>query len=196
MKLLVFGSSHAKRLMWYDKAKFCRIKDTPVKFYYNHNSGKSFEYFLENPTEIDRALKICPDFIVVIFGGNSINFASDKQSLIRPCTQFYDLLRSKLNRINPNAIVIATPVTRRYIYDGSHDTPPPGRFLKLRDYINDRIRTLKNTDYVLRITGPKNLDNESCLTDGVHYDDSGHKFLRDKIINKIAYHLYPEDFKN
>ena len=194
MKLLVFGSSHAKRLMWYDRKKFYSIKDTPVKLYYKHFTGQSFEYFLKNPHEIENAIACCPDFVVVIFGGNSVCFSSTKQSLVGACTQFYDLLRSKLNQINPKALIIATPVTRRYVYDGDHDTPPPRRFLKLRDYINDRIRTLRNKDYVLRITGPNNLDHKKYMVDGVHYDDRGHKFLLEKILNKIAFILYPEDF--
>ena len=125
MKVVLFGSSFFKYLSFHDKKRIHDVGNAKAHFYYQHFSGKSFEDFMNDANSIDRVLRSIPDIVVVHFGGNSISNTRTKRELIDNCTRFYDLLRERLNIINPNAVVIASPIISRYVYDNKFDTPPP-----------------------------------------------------------------------
>ena len=189
MKVLVFGSSIIKYLKAHDREKKHKIGNINAKFYYRGFSGKSFEFFINNAPAIDDVLtsyNIIPDYVIVHLGGNSITTNSTRATLVASCTQFYDLLRARLDIINPNAIVIASPVLQRYVYNYNYDTPQPTQYNTLRNHINDRIRILRCIDFMLRTTGPNNLDNEKSFRDGVHLKSKGNDFLLGEIIHKVG----------
>ena len=73
MNCLTFGSSIARDLMYFDQIRQYEISGTPVTFEYAPFSGKSYEYFIRRPNKIDKGLSGNPDFILVIFGANSIS---------------------------------------------------------------------------------------------------------------------------
>ena len=189
MKVLVFGSSIIKYLKAHDRKKNHKIGDIDAQFYYRGFSGKSFEFFIDNAPAIDAVLtsyNIVPDYVVVHLGGNSISINSTRATLIASCTQFYDLLRARLNIINPKAMVIASPVLQRYVYDYNYDTPQPRQYNTLRNHINDRIRVLRCIDFMLRTTGPNNLDNKDSFSDGIHLTSKSNDLLLGEIIHKVG----------
>ena len=189
MQVLLFGSSFFKYLSYYDKKRVHKVGNTRAYFSYKHFTGKSFEEFMNDADAIDRVLRTVsvPDYVVVHFGGNSISNATTKRVLIDNCTRFYDLLRERLDLVNPNAIIVASPIILRYVYNNRFDTPLPARFNTLRNYVNERMRVLKTVDYMLRTTGPNNFDNKNSLRDNVHLNYDAEKDFLEAIISKIAH---------
>ena len=72
MRVLVFGSSLARDLWEFDRIRLYFIAGVKVEFTYKFYKGKSYEYFIDHPDEIEKALSCQPDLVLVIFGANSI----------------------------------------------------------------------------------------------------------------------------
>ena len=78
MKVLIFGSSLARDLKYFDQEACKYICAIRFKFVHRYYSGKSFEFMKANPKCIEDALSCKPDFVLVIFGANSISTDVEK----------------------------------------------------------------------------------------------------------------------
>ena len=189
-KILVFGSSLASGLESYDTQRNYFLKGYSVEFLYSSHRGKSYEFFIDKPKTFDEILNCNPDYIVVIFGGNSISTEVPKSVVLKNCRIFYQQLYDRAILINPNVKIIATSLPMRYVYNYSHNTPIPDEYKKLRNYVNQRIKSLTCKHFVLNICGPNNLDNvEYYKADGVHFNYLGKKRFFQIILDKIEYIL-------
>ena len=170
-RCLTFGSSLARDIETYDQIRKYNIAGIPVIFEYACFSGKSYEYFIERPNKIDEVLSCAPDLILVIFGANSISTKIKKRQLLKNCSTFYNLLHEKIQLHCPKAEIIAHQVPLRFVYDHSHNTPDPDAFKLLRDYLNQKVRTLRTVNHILPIGGSDwtRLDHEEYFRDGVHF---------------------------
>lgn len=188
-KLLLFGSSHVAYLRNYDITRVHHLSGEKVRFIYRPFSGKSFEFFINNPYLIDRVLRCVPDYILVLFGGNSIKYTVQKSEVLTNCRIFYEILHEKIQLINPNAIIIAHQVPLRFNRNpnNKHHCPPPQEFKIFRDYLNNKIKKLWCKHYMILIGGPNCLDNESMFRDGVHLNVAGLKIQLLLIIEKLDF---------
>ena len=189
MKLLIFGSSLVRDLQFFDTEDFHFIRAIRFKFIYRPYSGQSFEYILAKPHLIDKALKCKPDYVLVIFGANSISTEVEKKTVLESCRNFYNLLYERLMQINSRAKVIATEIPMRYVYTFDHDTPQPEEYRKFRRSMNSKIECLKSKHHILRLSGQDRLENEICLKDGVHYTPQALDTFFTLIIKVLQYIL-------
>ena len=189
MKLLIFGSSYCKYLSRYDKIRYHKIGKNLVKFEYEYFSGKSYEYFIDDPNKIDDVLSCKPDFVLVIFGGNSISTKRPKQQLLINCRTFYQLLNAKLKAVNPCAKIIAHQLPLRFVTNGKYDTPDPETFRNLRNAVNEKVRKLPTKDYILLTASKNKLDNPNLYCDRVHFNEDGLKIQLNCIIAKLKFIL-------
>ena len=187
-KVLILGSSFANKLDYFDQKKSYIIAGVRVKFFYRGFSGESYQHLLNNPSEIDDALVICPDAVITIIGGNSIKTTVDKKVILDNCRDFHRLVSDKLKVINPNALLCASQVPLRFNRDPTNkfNCPPPAEFKIARDFINKKLKTVKGVDQLLLIGGPNRLDNPDLFkSDGTHFSQFGlevqHRLIRAKI---------------
>ena len=194
MKVLVFGSSQARDLYLFDDETIHYIRAIRFKFFYKFHSGKSFEYILSNPHLIDEALNCRPDFVIVIFGANSVSTEVEKKNVLDACRDFYQLLYTKLNQQNVNAKLIASECPMRYVYNLNHNTPPPPEFFKFRRSLIKKIDCLREKHYKLRLSGKARLESEVCYRDGVHFTPEGLQTFFSNIIGCLQYILDKESW--
>ena len=173
MKCLIFGSSLARDLRYLDRQRSFIISGHRVEFTYAPFTGKSYEYFIDNPSKISQVLRSNrPNYIIVIFGGNSISTKVPTRVVLKNCQIFFELLRESVQNICPHAKVIAHQVPLRFVYNGFKDTPDPETFRKVRNYLNHKLRFLPTIDYILAIGGSDwtRLDHEQYFRDGIHFE--------------------------
>ena len=175
IKTLIFGSSLCNKLESFDRKKNHTIKGKKFVFRYRGFSGESFENFIDQPNRIDNILiEDVPDVIVVIFGGNSISTLIEPPIVYRWAKDFYALLKARLNIFNPSAVIVASEICMRYVYNGFKDTPLPDRFDKIRHQVNLKIRDSPNKDYLFRVEGQGRLDHRRNYDKyGVHLSETG-----------------------
>ena len=191
-KLLIFGSSISRDLKNFDTRKFYKINGVQFKFIYRDFSGKSFEHFLKpkNHYLLDSVLSCRPDYVLVIFGGNSINAFVERDSVLDAARDFYSLLNEKLSTVNPNGKIIASQVPLRFVRKpNKHNTPPPDEYAKFRKALNKKINCLRSKHHMLVIGGPGNLDSEEYFRDGIHFTDVGQEMLLNIILSTLSYIL-------
>lgn len=191
MLALIFGSSLARDIRDYDQKHQYLIAGYTVTTKYACFRGKSYEYFIDHPWEFDEVLKCKPDLIVVIFGANSISTKLEKKDLLINCRTFYELLRAKVDIYCSKALVIAHQLPLRFVYDNSHDTPDPATFKRLRDYVNQKVRTLRTVDYILPIAGSDwtRLDHEEYFRDGIHFECFAIEIQFELILKRLEFIL-------
>ena len=188
MKLLILGSSHAKYLKKYDRRRVRNILGEQVFFNYQEFSGKGFEYFIDNPGEIDDVIAYKPDMVLVILGGNSISTERTKRTLLNNCRTFYQLLRDRLDILSPNTKIIASQVFLRWVYNNNYNTPKPEPYKTARNYLNNYINKLRTKDYTLLVAGKTKLDKRKHFKDGIHLKHSGLK-VQFQILNSLLEHI-------
>lgn len=193
MIVLFLGSSLTKYAEEYDDEILHYIRAIKFKFEYKYYSGKSFEYMVRNPHLIDRALECNPDFIIVIFGANSISTKVQQKNVLDSCRDFYSILHEKSMNRNHNIKIIASECPMRYVYDNNHNTPVPQDFWKFRRYLNKKIGGLKSKHYTLRLSGDERLELKSCYSDGVHFSARGLKIFFEQTIKCLQYILDKEN---
>ena len=195
MRLLIIGSSYARDIRNRYPFQSQEIAGNTVEIYYKFFPGKSYEYMLDNPNLIDSALSCVPDFIVTIFGGNSISNNTSKAYLIDKCRSFYQLLHDKVKICNPSALIIAHQIPLRFVYDNYKDTPKPQEFKKLRDQLNEKVRKLSTVHHILLIAGPNRLDHIDCYrcernsANRIHFTPDSIEYQFNRIISKISFLL-------
>ena len=145
--VLIFGSSLCRDLSTLDECRVYKIRGVELEFRYRFFSGKSFDYFLENPHLLYDILSdngnTAPDIVLTIFGGNSIATNTPNTQLYAEARNFFSLLRAELNLLNPSAIIVASEIPKRYIYNHYKKTPRPGyKGFKSNDLNHDLNRDL------------------------------------------------------
>ena len=132
MKILVFGSSYCRDICEVDKVHNRVFHGINVEFIHRFFPGKSFEYFLETPSRIDTVLSSNPDYILVLFGGNSISTITPKKEILDNCRDFYDILYHKAILRNPDCKIVASQVPLRFVNKRNrHHTPFPKELKKI-----------------------------------------------------------------
>ena len=183
MKILIIGSSYCKHLKNFDRHHHKQIHGINTEFVYRDFSGKSFDYFLQRPFLIDEVLKEEPDYILSIFGGNSISTTVPKKLVLENCRDFYNLLSDKAKSVNPHCKIVASQVPLRFIYTpNKHNTPAPAELKKFRNSINHKLRSVRGVDHILNIGGPGRLDNETLYRDGIHFNNTGLRLQLELIV--------------
>ena len=190
MLYLIFGSSFAGYLERHDTIKFRLVGHTTVEFRYHAFSGAGYARFLEDPGCLDEVLSCRPDFVLTILGANSITKGIDRTRLWRQCRSFYELLRESLDRVNPDAKIIAHQLPMRYVYNGRHRTPRPTLFKPLRDHINKKLKWCPQVDYLLLTAGKNKLDRRGWYKrDGVHFTQAALRFQLNLILAQLHWIL-------
>ena len=195
LTLLIFGSSFVRDLSFFDRGnKIHFLAGRYVKFVYRYFPGKSFEHFLEpkNYSLIDNVIQCNPDFVCVIFGGNSIKKDLECDNILVSCRDFYTLLNRRYLSLNPRGIIIASQVLLRFIRDpdNKHQCPDPDTFRSYRNQLNRKINSLPTKHNMLIVAGPNNLDNEKYFKrkDGTHLTWEG-KSLQFRILLRTLSNL-------
>ena len=188
MKLLIFGSSLARDLSWYYPPGSYTIGGKTVDIVYESFPGKSFEFFIANPTKIDRVLNYHrPQLVLVIFGANSISTNLPKKNLLENSRTFYQLLKDSSLKYSPEIKIIAHQVPLRFVYNGFKNTPKPDCFKLIRTTLNNKIRKLKSIDYYLAIGGSDwtRLYHEEYFRDGIHFECFAIEIQFELIVRKL-----------
>ena len=190
IKVCIFGSSLCKYLKKFDRFKIHFIAGYKVQFIYRPFSGKSYEYFLEYPHEIDRALRCRPHYVLTILGANSIKTTVSLDTLYDRAWHFYHLLHSKLKVIDSRSKIIVHQLPLRFVTNGYKNCPDPETFKETRDKLNEKIRKFKSKHHVLLTAGPSKLDNPDYYRrDGTHFNKAGLKLQLNCIKAKFEYLL-------
>ena len=195
MRLLVFGSIYARDIKNRHPTNSLEIAGNNIDITYRCYPGKSYEFFLQNPHLIDAVLACVPDFVITIFGGNSITINTSKSYLVNTCKSFYQLLFDKLKIINPNALIISHQIPLRFVFNQFKDTPKPEDFKKLRDHLNEKVRKLATVHHILLIAGPNRLDHIDCFRhernsrNRIHFTTDSIDYQYNRIVSKIEYIL-------
>ena len=175
--VLIFGSSIARDLRNFDDTRVYYINGQRTRFIYRVFPGKSFEYFLvpKNKWLIANVLKCKPDFVCVMFGGNSIKMGIEWKDVLTSCREFYGLLYRKYMEVNPAGQIIASQLLLRFNRNPKNrfKCPEPIEYESFRDLINRKLNKLRTKHHLLIIAGPNNLDNEKWFRDGTHLTWSG-----------------------
>ena len=170
--LLLFGSSLARDLNDFDTVKIHTIAGRKVRFVYRFFPGRFFEYFLipKKRYLINTVLKCKPDFVCVIFGGNSINWEVKWDDVLDSCKAFFGLLYERFMSINPEGKIIASQVLLRFNRnpDNVHKCPDPIVYKSFRNLINRKLNKLRTKHHMMIVAGPNNLDDETLFRDGTH----------------------------
>ena len=191
LKLLVFGSSLARDLASFDKKRVHKVYGKQVKFIYRFFPGKSFEHFLEkrNRWKINDVLKCKPDFICVIFGGNSIKMGINWDDVLVSCRNFYQLLFDRFMSFNPRGKIIASQVILRFNRNPNNRfrCPDPDTFRSFRNLINRKLNKLRSRHHMLIVAGRNNLDDESLFLDGTHLNVYGQEIQFHILVRTLAH---------
>ena len=173
LEVLIFGSSLCRDLETLDERRYYEVRGIVIHFSYKPFSGKSFEHFVDTPSNFDDIVALKPDIILSIFGGNSIS--SKKSDLVHYfyAKRFYAILRKKFDQINPSTIIVASEIPMRYVYNGYKNTPRPHIFRAIRHRINLKIRNSNAKQFLCRLEGDGRLDKKSLYRDGVHLKIKG-----------------------
>ena len=93
-RITVFGSSHCKYLSELDLSHNINISGVQCSFKYDHYSGKSFEDFLSpwGQEEVKKVVSDGPNYVILLFGGNSINTKVSRAYVMQNCTAFFQLV--------------------------------------------------------------------------------------------------------
>ena len=190
MLALTLGSSLVGQLEAHDTVKHRLVGNTWVRFTYRSFSGAGYERFLHDPNILDEVLSCRPDLVYTILGANSISKRSTKEGLWRKCRRFHELLRDKLDRVNPEARIIACQLPMRYVYNGRHQTPRPKQFKVLRDHVNKKLKWCPQVDHLLLTAGKNKLDARRYYKhDGVHFSKAALRFQLNSLVAQLHWIL-------
>ena len=194
MRVLAFGSSLARDLGDFDQQKSRIIAGVQVDFTYRAFPGTSYEHFLSQPWLIDEVLECQPDYVLTIFGGNSIKRSVEPGVLYDNARAFFNLLKRKLQTVNPAGKIIAHQIPLRFVTNGFYDCPKPKEFAKIRNNLNRKVMNFGSTDYILLIAGrgPDKLDKRSLFKDGIHFKPTGLRLQLARVIAKLEHILVQE----
>ena len=210
VKINVFGSSHCKYLSGVDLSGFNDTSGSAIADYHYHTisgikcrleffhySGKSYEFFLApgGAEEVRKVVANCPDYIIVLFGGNSISTTVSRAEVLKSCTEFYKMVYQEYMNVNPNGKIIASQLLMRYSrIPNDFNTPGPDEYKAFRNLINRKIYHLVKREFkhfMLIVAGPK-LDQRQYFNRlGVHLKPKYYRKLYDLMLSSIG-HALPE----
>ena len=184
-KVLIFGHSYARDLKTFDS----RICGPLIQTNYKFIPGSSFTTYNENNKLIESAVAYGPDIVCVILGGNSITNVIPKAELFVNCRTFYETLRSELDKVNPDALIVAAQAELRFVsVPNKHETPGPEEFRLKRNYFNNYLSKLKTKDYLIVVGGPAKLDHQCYYkADGIHMLPEGLKIYASIIKSTLSF---------
>ena len=191
MRVLIFGSSLCRYLKEYDSIQRYIIQGQVVQLSYRYFSGESFDDFLGKPDKIDNVLRCKPDIVLTIFGANSIKGEVEKKVVLENCTEFFGLLRQRVDLLCPETIIVASQLPLRFAKDGNRfKTPNADEFKIFRDKVDKKLKSIKTIDRLMLIADPGRLDiKEYFKSDGVHFNPTGVAVHFDLILNFIGDYL-------
>ena len=141
-----------------------------VQTRYVFQGGASYETYLNSPELLSRIGQESADIVVVILAGNSIKDSVTIQQIYEKATLFYRRLRI----IFPSAILVAAEVERRFYELRNHWGCPVGpEYERRRQAINTFLKRFKEKQHLLRVAGPRRLDNQDLYRDQVHLTNKG-----------------------
>ena len=146
LKITVFGSSHAKYLSNVRPNLIYTIGGFRCTFKFEHFSGLSFNHFLNSwgHGQIDRIVAERPDYLITLFGGNSISTQITRSQILTDCKEFYKIVSDKYWHANPNGKLIASQLLCRFNHvPNRFNTPGPVEYKLVRNLVNRKICNLK-----------------------------------------------------
>ena len=181
IKITVFGSSHCKYLSKVRPNSIYTIGGFRCLFEFEHYSGMSFNNFFSSwgHDQIDRIVADRPDYLITLFGGNSISTQISRSEILTDCKEFYRLVFDKYKHANPNGKLVASQILCRFNHvPNKFNTPGPVEYKLVRNLINRKICNLKKyRDYMMLVAGPK-LDQRKYFNGGgTHLTSYGYKRL-------------------
>ena len=183
IKLLILGHSYVKRLSKLKIENFT-VGEEIVEVKYWYKKGADYLTILDKTSYLDLAEEYCPDFILVILAGNSLNNKKSNKDIYREIREFYSAFRERL----PNSIIISAQVELRFYEENNRwDCPTAKVWRARRECINKFLNRLKLKDFVLNITGPGRLDQIKYYKDEVHLKSKGYRLYFELIQSTIKY---------
>ena len=150
------------------RERWCRTR-------YVFEEGASYETYLNSPELFNRIERESADVVIVILAGNSIKDYVTNQQIYDQAFKFYKRLRI----IFPRAIFVSAEVEKRFYKLGNHWGCPVGlEYKRRRGAVNNFLKRFREKQHLLRIGGPKRLDNQDLYRDQVHLTDEGLEIIK------------------